>query len=668
MDYQQKRQIKIDEFVNRYGMSFMKDFRTYSFADIKEKYQITYDFYRVLMTYFSIEQDKQAVEARRAAKASKTNRLHGNAQRKATNQARYNCSTPFTREDVRKKSAAAAAKSKLQKKEVRLNEFIALYKEQFIKDFADNSVEALAKKYSIGRPFCDEVRKRLGLSKDRHEISMKGAARRKELANDLEFTKQVSQKISAGAKKVKAIRTEDFIAEHLDEFISDFPTFTVKEILDKYDISESFYYLSDILELEQDKEAINKKMSEHHSVAMLSGGTEKVKQTMLERYGVTNSFNIPSVREKSIVAATTPEARQKHAATLASRYGTTCPLLINPTFATMSKLNRRFAGRLAEYGIKVEFEKKLLSYSYDLAVGKHLIEINPSISHSYDFSFGELIGRFLGEPHERLYHYKKWKVAKENGYELLSLFDWINEDNFIDFLVSKLAVNQVKLMARKLHCVEITKQQANEFLDKNHLLGACSGNSVNLALTDSSKIYSVMTFGNSRFNKDFDYELLRFATLKGFNISGGASKLFTNFVRNHEGASIITYSDNNFGNGSVYSKLGFQEIGQTGPSDMWCDARSKIAIKDLSLIRRGADILFPTYFENYFSVGLSRDDFIARGGDKEYAKEFEQHKDDKDWWPKNQDIARHYGLFRVADCGATIWRYSRNGLEAEATR
>ena len=71
-----------------------------------------------------------------------------------------------------------------------------------------------------------------------------------------------------------------------------------------------------------------------------------------------------------------------------------------------------------------------------------------------------------------------------------------------------------------------------------------------------------MSFVKSRYNKDFEYELLRLATLQGYECVGGASKLFKWFVDNYKPASIISYCDVRFcvpdPEKTVYSKLGFK--------------------------------------------------------------------------------------------------------------
>lgn len=69
-------------------------------------------------------------------------------------------------------------------------------------------------------------------------------------------------------------------------------------------------------------------------------------------------------------------------------------------------------------------------------------------------------------------------------------------------------------------------------------------------------------FGVPRFNKRYDFELLRLASKKFTSVVGGASKLLKFFRDSHTG-SIISYANRRFSTGDVYRKLGFIQLGRT---------------------------------------------------------------------------------------------------------
>jgi hypothetical protein len=63
-----------------------------------------------------------------------------------------------------------------------------------------------------------------------------------------------------------------------------------------------------------------------------------------------------------------------------------------------------------------------------------------------------------------------------------------------------------------------------------------------------------MTFGKSRFKDEF--EMLRFCNKKYLNIVGGASKLFSHFLNDHnEILEVISYADRRWSIGNLYTKL-----------------------------------------------------------------------------------------------------------------
>ena len=67
--------------------------------------------------------------------------------------------------------------------------------------------------------------------------------------------------------------------------------------------------------------------------------------------------------------------------------------------------------------------------------------------------------------------------------------------------------------------------------------------------------FSRPNFGNQ---KDVEWDLTRYCVKYGYSVVGGAERLFKSFIKEFTPSSIITYSDNDYFTGEVYSKLGFQ--------------------------------------------------------------------------------------------------------------
>lgn len=166
---------------------------------------------------------------------------------------------------------------------------------------------------------------------------------------------------------------------------------------------------------------------------------------------------------------------------------------------------------------------------------------------------------------DKYYHLNKTKLAASKGIQLIQIFEheWLNKKEIVQSrLVNKLGLNY-KLGARLCNIVEI--EFPGDFLDNNHLQGAGAFTSINLGLYYKEILVAVMTFSKPRFNATFDYELVRYASLTGVNIVGGASKLLKYFTKYYTG-SIISYSDKRWSTGDLYNTLGFQYSHSSEPS------------------------------------------------------------------------------------------------------
>jgi hypothetical protein len=74
-----------------------------------------------------------------------------------------------------------------------------------------------------------------------------------------------------------------------------------------------------------------------------------------------------------------------------------------------------------------------------------------------------------------------------------------------------------------------------------------------------------MTFGKSRYDKSYDYELLRYCT-NGSSVVGGPSKLFKQFISEYRHPSVVSYSDRMWNTGNLYFTLGFEYLGSSPPA------------------------------------------------------------------------------------------------------
>jgi hypothetical protein len=160
-------------------------------------------------------------------------------------------------------------------------------------------------------------------------------------------------------------------------------------------------------------------------------------------------------------------------------------------------------------------------------------------------------------------------------------------------------------------------------LFENHLQGECNSK-VNLGLFFENKLVSLMTFGKPRYNKNYEWELLRFCNLCNYHIPGGASKLLSFFEKHFNPKSIISYADKRWSTGNLYQKLNFKFSHNTMP-DYWFwknsefSHRSKYQKYKMKNIK---DFIFDenlTGLENMINNGFNR---IFDCGNFVYIKEY----------------------------------------------
>lgn len=294
---------------------------------------------------------------------------------------------------------------------------------------------------------------------------------------------------------------------------------------------------------------------------------EKVSSTVEKRYGDRHYYNIEAMRN-----------------TCKERYGVSAPCMLPQARmrGNNSKPNMDFEHLLKQSGIDFEREFSIENYSYDFKIGKILVEINPTITHNSSYSpFG------YDRRIERDYHAKKALCARRNGYRCIFVWDWDDVNKIISLLRKREKIN-----ARECSICDVSYNEATDFINKYHLQGYAK-DEIRLGLNYKGKLVFIMTFGRPRYNKNFDYELIRLCS--PYYVVGGAEKLFSYFVKKYKPKSVVSYCDLSKFNGDVYEKLGFSYKGYS-ISKHWYSQSKKKHITDSLLRSRGFDQLFGTNY------------------------------------------------------------------------
>lgn len=254
---------------------------------------------------------------------------------------------------------------------------------------------------------------------------------------------------------------------------------------------------------------------------------------------------------------------------------------------------------------------------------KIAIEINGWFWHSTEFK-------------NKKFHFLKWKYCLDHNIHLVSIFeqDLINKKEKVFSILKDLFITSTKLYARNCVVKKISKEERKEFFLTYHFDGDSNQSQVCYGLfsKDTQELLSCMSFGklrgqNSLYKREGYYELVRYAVKSGIKVIGGASKLFSYFVKEYKPQYILSYSDNDFFIGEVYSKLGFslKTYNENNIDYQW--------VKYKSVLNR-QDTMVNKLLKKY----LEYKDVIIEGSKEKY-------------------IMKDLGYLQVYRCGNTVWEW-----------
>ncbi len=255
--------------------------------------------------------------------------------------------------------------------------------------------------------------------------------------------------------------------------------------------------------------------------------------------------------------------------------------------------NPEFAGKLPpakkEFG---EFENEIVEYlksldsslyiernvkgvlnnpNFELDIflpdNKIAIEFDGLVWHSFGMSEVPAFNNYMFESELKYRHLEKTEQCEKQGIRLFHIFEneWIlKQDIWKSILANALGKNIRRIYARICEVKEISNEEAQDFLTENHLQGYIPAK-IHLGLFLDNELVSLMSFGKSRFNKNYEWELYRFCNKLSTSVIGGFSKLFKYFVETYAPKNVVSYVDRRYGKGGVYEKAGFELIGKTKP-------------------------------------------------------------------------------------------------------
>lgn len=215
----------------------------------------------------------------------------------------------------------------------------------------------------------------------------------------------------------------------------------------------------------------------------------------------------------------------------------------------------------------------------------------------------------LANNQSKIRDYEKQQTFNSVGIRIIQIFEdeWKNKTNIVKSRISNiLGVTPRKIYARQCIIKEISSSIAAEFCEQYHIMGKGRSN-VRIGLFFKDELVSVMTFTKSNLSRKLvGWELNRFASITNTTVVGGASKLFSAFLRSENPSTIISYSDNRWSSGGVYKSLGFKCVNPGTPSYWYVRPNQLERFHRFGLRKNKNDDQTLSEYENRYNQGYMR--------------------------------------------------------------
>lgn len=168
------------------------------------------------------------------------------------------------------------------------------------------------------------------------------------------------------------------------------------------------------------------------------------------------------------------------------------------------------------------------------------------------------------------------------------------------------------LHGRKAKVLVINQAEADDFLKENHLQASAKAK-YKFALSIDGELVAVALFSGgrpmNRITPDYrSYELIRFASLIGFTVTGGFSKLLKHFINLVQPDDLMSYADKDWSLGNAYDLSGFKLVKESPAVAIWLNRKDfkrsfshrlpaalQAALKELSLQEQQQHLLAHDY-------------------------------------------------------------------------
>jgi hypothetical protein len=308
---------------------------------------------------------------------------------------------------------------------------------------------------------------------------------------------------------------------------------------------------------------------------------EKARQIHGDTYDYSKANYTNNKLKVTIICKKHGEFEQRPDSHLHKQYG--CPKCTPP----QSKQEIAISDYLSELKIKhiTTDREQIKPMELDIYIPQHNIGIehNGIRYHSEQFVSNN-------------YHRNKWQMCHDNGIQLIQIFEdeWRDKQNLIKRKLAAMTGNCQKYAARKCSLKPISSKMAGQFYRNNHMQGHASDMKISYGLFYANALVAAASFSYRNI-----WKVERYATTG--RVQGGFSKIFKQFVKDHNPDSVLSYADLRWGNGNVFGHAGFKNNGITVPDYWWTNFKNRISRYKVQ--KRPAGISEREYCE---SMGLKK--------------------------------------------------------------
>lgn len=270
---------------------------------------------------------------------------------------------------------------------------------------------------------------------------------------------------------------------------------------------------------------------------IMENALKKRKNNLLEKYGVENVMDVQEFREKAILNK--PDIH-----------------VSKPEIELREYVQSIYSGEVTRTN---DGTYELDIYIPDKKVG---IEYNGNYWHSL-------------KNREKNYHYNKSKHFEEKGIRVIHIweYEWDNPRQrpiLENIIKNALGLNDKTIYARKCKIEVRPSASMKDFFQKNNIQGFRGGKFA-ICLVYENEVVMAYMMGHCFFGKGkYEWEVIRGATKLGYNVVGGASKIWNYFLAEYNPTNCVYYIDYNYFNGNSLPYLGLKYIkSQAGFKNWW---------------------------------------------------------------------------------------------------